>query len=148
MKIIFLGLTGVHHALIAGYYYLNGETIENLGLQGFADVELEKSGFPILLGVDENNNQVYALGCETDVSMMEKTIAEFADILGSGPDQLLVLPISIAGEKLLLWLTILAGYTGAGQWYNYCSRFLVKKELPAIIAQVYEMRGRLPQQLV
>ena len=145
MKIIFLGLTGVHHALAAGYYYLDQELKERLDLYGFADLELEKGGFPILLGQDEYDNQVYALGCETDVLMMKKTIDEFAGILGSGPEQLLVLPISIASEKVLLWLTALAGFLGAGQWYDRCSRLIVEREMPSIIAQVSQIQDELQQ---
>ncbi|MDD3895100.1 MAG: DUF3189 family protein [Syntrophomonadaceae bacterium] len=141
MKIIFLGTTGVHQALVAGYYYLGFRPEGDCkNLNGFADLEMEICGFPILLGQDQKGNMVYALGCETDVLMMKKTIEQLADILGNEPNQLLVLPISIPGEKMLLWLTNIAGFTGAGKWYSFISRFIVKKNLLTIFNQVKQLQ--------
>lgn len=144
MKIIFLGLTGVHQALAAGYYYLDRESVENLDLEGFADLELEKAGFPILLGQDKNNNLVYALGSETDILVLQRTIDELAAVL-EGTGELLVWPITIPRQKLLLWLTAIADFAGAGQWYYNCSRYIVKQEIPLIISQVDKYQEQLQQ---
>ncbi|NLF45394.1 MAG: DUF3189 family protein [Syntrophomonadaceae bacterium] len=144
MKIVFLGLTGVHQALAAGCYYLSRESGENLDLEGFADLELEKAGFPILLGQDRNNNLVYALGSETDILVLKRTIDELAAVLGE-PGELLVLPITIPWQKILLWLTTIAGFIGAGQWYYNFSRYIIKREIPLIISQVDKYQEQLQQ---
>ncbi len=146
MKIIFLGMTGVHQALIAGYYYLGQKPEADFkNLNGFADVNLEASGFPILLGQDQNENMVYALGCETDIIMMKKTIEQLRDILGSEPNQLAVLPVTIPQDKLLLWLTAVAGVIGAGSWYFYVSRFITKRKIFSIYAQVKQLQAQMIQ---
>ncbi|HPF45155.1 MAG TPA: DUF3189 family protein [Syntrophomonadaceae bacterium] len=146
MKIIFLGMTGVHQALIAGYYYLGQKPDADFkNLKGFADVKLEISGFPILLGQDQNDNMVYALGCETDILMMKKTIEQLRDILGGEPGELVVLPVTIPQEKLLLWLTSLAGVIGAGRWYFYVSRLIARRKLLPIYDQVKQFEARIIQ---
>lgn len=143
MKIIFLGVTGVHQALIAAYYYLGYEPENDFkNLTGFADLKLEASGFPILVGQDQFENMVYALGCETDILMMKKTIEQLADILGSEPNQIRVLPITIPGEKILFILTNLARVTGAGKWYFFLSRLIIKKDLPLIFTQVKQLQNQ------
>lgn len=136
MKIIFLGLTGIHQTLIAAYYYLGYEPESDfINISGFADLDQEISGYPIYVGNDQFKNMVYALGCETDILMVKKTIKELADILGSERDQIIVLPISIPGEKLLMMLTKIAILTGAGNWYSFLCRFIIKRNLSHIFTQ-------------
>ena len=139
MKIIFLGLTGIHQTLIAAYYYLGYEPESDfINISGFADLDQEISGYPIYVGHDQFENMVYALGCETDTLMVKKTIKELADILGSD-DQIIVLPIFIPGEKLLMMLTKIAILTGAGNWYFFLCRFIIKRSLPHIFTQAKKL---------
>jgi hypothetical protein len=147
MKIIFLGTTGVHHALIAAYLYIGNKLESNFQkYPGFADLDKEASGYPIFLGSDKSENMVYALGCETDISLVKKAIEQLTVIMGSQSDEIKVVPISIPDERILLTLTRIASITNAGNWYFWASGFIIKRYLSKIAARVKEIQNELTGQ--
>ncbi len=63
MIILLVGTTGVHHTLVAAHLYLqNIPAREFTQLNGYCDLSLECSGFPVNIGCDRYGNSVYTLG--------------------------------------------------------------------------------------
>ncbi len=104
MKIILVGTTAVHHTLVAAHLYLNTIVGPNLDiLDGYCDMSLDYSGYPLYIGSDENNNQVYTLGLGRLIEVGYQAINDFKQILGVEPARLLVQQIRIPGE-LDIWV--------------------------------------------
>lgn len=147
MNIIFLGRTGIHQSLLAGYLFLGqGLGSDFKKYPGFADIAKEGNGYPIFLGQDESGNMIYSLGSETDVLLVKKAVEQLTVILGSSPDQIKVVPISIPEEQFLLILTSIARVIGPGNWYYWLSRFIIKRHLSMLSARIKPLRNELARQ--
>ncbi len=141
MKIIFLGTTGVHQALIAANIYLGQLNDNNFKMiKGFGDVAKDKSGFPIFIDEDEKGNQVYTLGAGRDVLIGKKSIEDLVQILGYSSRDLIVKPLCIKGEKIIWLLSKIPDILGGKLWNRYLSKYILKKELNHIRKDVEEFK--------
>lgn len=103
MIIFLVGTTGVHHTLVAAHLYLqNIPAREFTQLNGYCDLSLECSGFPVNIGCDRYGNSVYTLGLGRLVRIGSRAINSFSQIVGVDPSQLLIREIRIPGE-LDIW---------------------------------------------
>lgn len=132
MTIIFLGTSGVHHALIAANIYLKKPVTDFNSIPDFANVALESSGFPIYVGQDKEGNQVYSLGAGSDVEMAKKSIEDLRDVLGCSADDLAVKPVSVKGEKMLALLNLIPASLGGRLWHNLIPGLILKNQLKTI----------------
>ncbi|MDD4627269.1 MAG: DUF3189 family protein [Syntrophomonas sp.] len=142
MKIIFLGTTGVQHALIAAHIYL-GQLRERdfASLESYCNLSKESSALPIFIGKDERGNQVFSLGVGKDLEMGQKTIDNLVSILGFSSQDLILRPVSIKGEILLVYLTKIPRFLG-GQWINhFFSNIILGQELSTIKENIEQFRN-------
>lgn len=128
MNIIFLGTSGVHHALIAANIYLKKTVTDFNSIPDFANIALESSGFPIFVGEDNQGNQVYSLGAG-DVEMAKKSIEDLRNVLGCSANDLVVKPVSVKGEKLLALLNHIPASLGGRLWHNLIPALILKSQL-------------------
>lgn len=131
MNIIFLGTSGVHHALIAANIYLKKTVTDFNSIPDFANIALESSGFPIFVGEDNQGNQVYSLGAG-DVEMAKKSIEDLRNVLGCPANDLIVKPVSVSGEKLLALLNHIPTSLGGRLWHNLIPALILKSQLKKI----------------
>lgn len=128
MNILFLGTSGVHHALIAANIYLEKPVKDFNSIPNFANIALESSGFPIFVGEDNQGNQVYSLGAG-DVEMAKKSIEDLRNVLGRPANDLVVKPVSVKGEKLLALLNHIPASLGGRLWHNLIPALILKGQL-------------------
>lgn len=141
MKIIFLGTTGVHQALVAANIYLEMIPDDKLQtIKGFSDASRDASGFPIFVGNDDKGDRVYALGVGRNVQLGVKTIGDLVRIFGHSPDDLLVKHIRIRGELILWLLCRIAQITGEKILCTYLSEYIVKWQFNTICKGVEEFK--------
>jgi len=146
MNIIFLGTTGVHHVLVAAHLYLGEEISEDLSnIKDFNDLEKELTGYPIFVGEDGDNNQVYVLGAGLEVQMVKRSIEQLTEIMGVPRDNLLVQPIYIKLDKLFLLYSLLAPGRRKGliRVYERLIKRLIKRELPCLDKQINDFKRLL-----
>ncbi|MDD2586324.1 MAG: DUF3189 family protein [Syntrophomonadaceae bacterium] len=141
MKIIFLGTTGVHRALIAAHIYLNKlETNDFTFVEGFCDVMKDRSGFPIYIGDDENGNQVYTLGGGNDLPMVEKSISDLVSIFGFSSNELQVKSVNGRGDLLISIVSKIPPILVGSQINYLVSNFIIKQDFNQIFEDVEEFR--------
>jgi hypothetical protein len=128
MNILFLGTSGVHHALIAANIYLEKPVKDFNSIPNFANIALESSGFPIFVGEDNQGNQVYTLGAG-DVEMAKKSIEDLRNVFGRPANDLVVKPVSVKGEKLLTLLNHIPASLGGRLWHNLIPALILKGQL-------------------
>ncbi|MDD3272393.1 MAG: DUF3189 family protein [Syntrophomonadaceae bacterium] len=136
MNIIFLGTSGVHHALIAANVYLKNPVADFNSLTDFANRDLESSGFPIYVGQDKEGNRVYSMGAGSDVDMAKKSIEDLRDVLGYSTHDLVVKPVSVKGEKLLTLLNHIPASMGGSLWHRLIPALILKSQLKAIYQNI------------
>lgn len=135
MNILFLGTSGVHHALIAANIYLKKPVADFNSIQNFANVSLESSGFPIYVGKDKQGNQVYSLGAG-DVETAKKSIEDLRNVLGRSANDLVVKPVSIKGENLLSMLNLIPASLGGRLWHKLIPALILKSQLKTICRDI------------
>lgn len=136
MNILFLGTSGVHHALIAANIYLKKPVADFNSIPDFANVALEASGFPIYVGEDEEGNQVYCLGAGSDVEMAKKSIKDLRTVLGRSANDLVVKPVSVKGEKLFVLLNRIPALLGGRLWHKLIPALILKSQLKSIYQDI------------
>jgi hypothetical protein len=144
LKIIFIGTTGVHHALVAAHL-LSGWDCHGKcsSLAGFGDKVLEDSGKPFMVYEDGEGTQIYSLGVGKDVKLAERAIGQFIDILGFKPADYLIEPVSLPEEKLLWWLIKMPDHAWLRTVNSYLADKLIKWHLKHIIQSVRQAEGRM-----
>lgn len=149
MKILFIGTTGVHHALIAAHIFLGRLTKPDFRLvEAFCDNAKDASGYPILIYDDVKGNQVYTLGVGKDVALGKKAIEQMVDLLGYTSQDLLVKPVSIKGEKLLLLLSKIPDFLGGTQLNMFVGDRLLKREFSSIVEDINRLKVQINVELV
>lgn len=140
MKILFLGSTGVHQALLAANLYmesLSGRDYQNM--QYFNDYELESNGRPLYIGSDSRGRSIYALGVGPDVEMVTKTIEQLRIILDSTADELEIIPITIKLQRSIFLIHSLARFTSLKPLSSQLIVYLLKKEHNNIMQQLPQL---------
>lgn len=141
MRIIFLGTTGVHHALLAANIYLEKLKSEHFNrVKGFCDISKDFSGFPIYIGEDKAGNHIYTMGVGKEVLLAKKTIEELVHLLGKSEQDLIVKPISIKGENLLYIISHISNLIRLNHLNFYYSTYYLKKHLGEIEKMVNDFK--------
>jgi len=144
MNIIFLGTTGVHHALVAANIYVGHlKDKKYYILKDYANLHLELTGFPIFIGKDKQGNRVYSLGAGKDLAIAKKMIEEFTIIMGYSKSEMLVKPVSIYGEKLLALVSTIPEWLGGRLWSSLLASIIIKSQLPAIKRDIEEFSRKI-----
>ena len=136
MNILFLGTSGVHHALIAANVYLKNPVADFNSLTDFANRDLESSGFPIYVGQDKEGNRVYSMGAGSDVDMAKKSIEDLRNVFGYSANDLVVKPVSVKGEKLLALLKLIPASLGGRLWHKLLPALILKSQLKNIYRDI------------
>ncbi len=140
MNILFIATTGVHHALIAAYMYLDPLNTENYRhLKYFDNYELEISGKPLYLGMDSSGNRVFSLGVGSDVGMVKKSIEQLSTILDAKSNELQIIPIVIKSQWLILILQRASRLGVLKSLSSVLINYLLKRDLPAIYDQLKQV---------
>lgn len=104
MKIILVGTTAVHHPIVAANLYTHQVDHAELGrIDGYCDIYLDKSGYPIYVGDDQEGNQVYTLGLGRQMDVGWRAIHGFREIMGIPENDLRFVEVHVSGE-FYIWL--------------------------------------------
>lgn len=104
MKIILVGTTAVHHPIVAASLYTRQFEHGQLGrIDGYCDMYLDKSGYPVYVGDDQEGNQIYTLGLGRRIDVGWRAIHGFRDIMGIPENELRFVDVHIPGESYI-WL--------------------------------------------
>lgn len=142
MKIIFIGITGVHHVFVAANMFLGNSELANIYLSdNFCDMTKDKIGYPIYLGTDNNDNKVYTLGVGNELKMAERTLSDLREILGFNESELVIFPISIKGEGLMTLVSKLPPFLGLGFIHSWVAKLLINWRLTALKHQIDEAKN-------
>jgi hypothetical protein len=140
MKIIFIGTTGVHQALLAANIFLgrvsNHQDIDSID---WFNTSKDPSGFPIFIGQDSCGNRVYTIGAGGDVLIAQKAIEDLVRILGFSNRDLIVKPINTPGSLAILAAVRLLG----GKASQPVSRFIIKREFSRIKEDIQLFKSQL-----
>lgn len=144
MKVIFIGTTGVHHALVAANLLAGkGEWERYSALEGFDDCSLEKSGQPLLVHDDGKGNQIFALGVGKDLQLAHRAITQFIDLCGFKSSDLWIEPINIKGDKLFLWLVRTPDIKSFKTISHMIIESLIKRQFKHITQSVQKVAVRM-----
>jgi hypothetical protein len=144
VKILFIGTTGVHHALVAANIFLGRLSQPDFSkIEGYADNYNDMSGYPILVNDDGKDNQVYTMGVGRELKVAHRAIGQFIELLGCSSKDLIVHPISVKGETLLLLLKILPEAFGGKIFNTFISNLVIKRQFSNISNDVNRFKEKL-----
>ncbi|NLG31979.1 MAG: DUF3189 family protein [Syntrophomonadaceae bacterium] len=141
MKIIFIGTTGVHQALLAANIYLERvSTYQDIdSIDDYFDVSKDTAGFPIFIGQDSCGNRIYTIGAGGDVLIAKKAIEDLVRILGFSNRDMIVKPVNTPGSLAILAAVRLLG----GKASQSLSRFIIKLEFSRIKEDIQLFKSQL-----
>ncbi|NLW45175.1 MAG: DUF3189 family protein [Syntrophomonadaceae bacterium] len=147
MIILLVGTTGVHHTLVAAHLYLkkNISAGEFAHLDGYCDLSLEGSGFPIAIGCDGYGNNVYTLGLGRLVEIGNRAINGFSQIMGFDSSQLLIRELRIPGD-LDIWAASKANWMPMGMG-NAINRLVADRVISREFKRIKSEALRLTEQV-
>ncbi len=144
MKIVFLGTIGIYHPVLAAHLYLNGDWGQDIAnLKGWGDFRQEASGDPILVGCDQDGNQVYGLGAGIEVEMTRRTIEQLTGILGHDQEELVIQTISVGAERVLIYLYRMGQLQVLQNPINTIAKRLLQNERDIIGQQVNAFQAKI-----
>lgn len=144
MKIMFIGTTGVHHALIAANIFLNRINEPRFKLvRGYADNQLDLDGHPILVDDDGQGNQIYTLGVGKNLDVGKKVFEHFVQLLGESQESLTIKPVPIKGEKIFLLLQKIPEALGGKIINPFVSNIIIKRQFPQLVEDVNVFKQQL-----
>ena len=126
MRIIFLGRTPLHAALMAARIYLEDQWEPAEISRGWPDLSHDLSGPPVYIGSDSGGTEVYTLGGGRDLAMVKKSIEDLRDILGFQPKDLLVIPVSTRWDGLLGLMALIPSIIGGRRLNQVASLLLLR----------------------
>jgi hypothetical protein len=126
LYVIFVGLTGVHHALIAAHVFIDDLHSNNFRLiQHFGDRDLEKKGDLFCVGQDDHGALIYTFGAGHDQELAAGVIEELRNILGFDEKDLAVRAVSIPGDAIIAALGRIPAYMGGSCLQNLLGQILI-----------------------
>lgn len=141
MKILFLGNTAVHTSLLAASIYLGQlPTGDFWQIKQFADLEQDRTAYPVQVGTDRNGIEVYTLGAGRELAMTKKSLEHLRDVLGCAPDDLIVETVSLKGDSLIMAFNWLPPGWGRNLIHGLIARLLYKPQLPKLVRQVEDFQ--------
>ncbi|HCF50126.1 MAG TPA: hypothetical protein DER60_07585 [Syntrophomonas sp.] len=108
LNVIFVGPTGVHHALIAAHIFM-GDLHSNdyRFVEHYDDKEADLKGDLLYVGEDANGVKVYAFGAGANYELAPAIIADLRDLFGFSEEELVARAVSIPGNLLFYGLNYL-----------------------------------------
>lgn len=144
MNVMFISNTGTHHALIAANIFLGRlQEPDFRYIDGFCDIDHDKSGFPVYIGEDSEGRKVYTLGVGKDVLMAKKTLEDLRNILGFTEKELVIQPVFISGQNLIKTVCHWPKTLGRDHLNVLVSTYLLRRQFQAIQKTVEELQARL-----
>ncbi len=144
MKIIFLGNTGVHHALVAANIFLGRLKESDFRLiEGFCDLAKDSTGFPIFIDKDEEGNEIYTVGAGKELIIAQKTINELVRVFGCSSRDLIVKPVSIKGEKVISLLSKIPDMLGRSYLNFHISSYIISKDFPRLFREIMDFKNQV-----
>lgn len=136
MNILFIGSSGVYQTVLAANLHMDTIPTDYKQLPCFGDYNMEQSGQPLFMGIDNYGNRIYALGVGSDVGMVQKCLEQLVTILGASADDLLVIPILIRSQGSISFLQQVSRWRALRPLSIALIIKLLKKDLPSIQDQL------------
>jgi hypothetical protein len=106
LHVIFVGPTGVHHALIAAHIFMgNLHSNDYRFIEHYGDIRLDSKGELLYVGQTAEGVKVYTFGAGPNHELAPAIIAGFRDLFGFGERDLIARAVSVPGN---LWLYVLS----------------------------------------
>jgi len=106
LNVIFVGPTGVHHALIAAHIFMGDLHNNDFRLiEHYGDRELDSKAELWYVGQTDDGAKVYTFGAGPNHKLAAEIIADFRDLLGFGEEELVARAVPVPGN---LWLYALS----------------------------------------
>lgn len=144
MNIIFVGPTGVHHALIAAHIFM-GDLYNNdySEVEHFGDETADLSGELIYVGQDEEGSQIYTFGAGRNYELASVIISDFRDLFGVGSDQLVARAVVVPGSLLFYTLSYVPPMLGGRYFSGLLASFLAVRQFDHIRSQTLAFKDEL-----
>lgn len=144
MNVIFVGPTGVHHALIAAHIFM-GDLHNNdySQIAYYGDQNADLSGELIYVGQAEEGVQVYTFGAGRNHELASTIIADFRDLYGVGPDELVARVVSVPGYLFFYALSYIPAFLGGRYLSNLLAGYLTVKQFEHIKHQTLSLKDEL-----
>lgn len=148
MYVIFVGLTGVHHALIAAHVFMGDlNNTEFRLIQHFCDKDMDQKGSLFYVGKDANGVQVYTFGAGHNPELAAGIINELRDILGFAEGDLAARAVSIPGDAIIAFLSRIPHYMGGNYLQNLLGQVLVGRQFEKIKKETLAFKSELASRL-
>ncbi len=129
MKIIFVGFTPVHAALLAANIYLGRLPASKSGvIEGWGDLSRDKSR-PLYIGTDAQGTEVYTLGGGKDLWMVKKSLEDLRDILGFKTEDLIIETVPSRWDRFLSILIKIPPFVGGVYINCWVSKILLHNKI-------------------
>lgn len=128
MKIIFIGHTPVHTALLAAYIYLGRPHSKAALIKGWGDISRDKSR-PLYIGTDSRGRQIYTLGGGKDLWMVKKSLEDLRDILGFKTEDLIIETVPSRWDGFLSILIKIPPFLGGVHINAWASKILLHSKI-------------------
>lgn len=144
MNIIFVGPTGVHHALIAAHIFM-GDLHNNdyRHIKQFGDWRLDSKGELIYVGQDSEGTQVYTFGAGRNYELASTIISDFRDLFGVGADELVARAVNVRGYLLFYALSYIPSWLGGRYLSNLLADYLSVRQFAQIRAETLAFKNEL-----
>lgn len=144
MKVLLIGNTGVHHVFFVAHMFLGTIDKEDIfNLSSFGDLSIDKTGYPIYIGVDDNGNEIYTLGVGNDKDLVKKSLDDLLEIFSLDKRELLVLPIPIKGEWFLKIAYIIPSSRSLNLISNLIAKILIKWQYQDLNNLIDKIRDKI-----
>jgi hypothetical protein len=144
MNIIFVGPTGVHHALIAAHIFM-GDLHNNdyRQVKHFDDHKRDLSGELIYVGQDKEGAQVYTFGAGRNHELAAVIISDFRSLFGIGPEELVAWAVTVPGYLLFYALGYIPPCLGGRYLTNLLAGWLSVRQFEHIRTETLAFKDEL-----
>lgn len=139
MKILLVGKTGFFDTLAVASGYL--DKMEIYDSQYFADLDLENSKKPVMIGFDRTGDELFILGYNSPkiISVINR---EMESLSGLDKHTLQVIPVKVQGENMVWLLTKLANASLIGSFFLKWAKNKTLQRLPYLLEYGKNLRSR------
>lgn len=143
LRVLILGVSGVHHTLVAAHMLMDSFNGELNAINGYCNSELDVSGYPIYVGKDRYGNELYTLGAGGELEIAKKALGGLLQLFENLPYPLLITEIRVKGE---IWIRLGAALSRVpfGSWLNaFISARVIKGQLASIQSQAKQVQSQI-----
>lgn len=144
MNVIFVGPTGVHHALIAAHIFM-GDLHSNdyREVEHFGDQTADLSGELIYVGQNAEGVHVYTFGAGRNHELASTIITDFRNLYGAGSDELVAQAVAVPGYYLFYALSYIPPLLGGRYFSNLLAAYLSVRQFDKIERQILAFKNQL-----